>query len=440
MTIHLGQRYSDDFSDATPLDDLLTAYLDGELGTEERANLENRLAKEVVLRTRLVELRQAYDLLDDLPETPHDQRFTQSTIEHVIQSVSGDVGGKGGPHHRPKRTTGPRWRIQFPILLVVSILLGTALGLVARGIVIKREIDNLSLIANLDGLQSTEDIEVVEELSEDQVAFKLLKQRFSRRFVPNVPSMQERPAWVESLTPSQKSEIYLHREQLGRLTESERKKVRALNTKILESEASSSLQETVRLVGLVTDSLMPNDKLALVGMPPEDRVVYLREKIFLAAADYYFTTEISDSDQEAIKQWFDDSKFVMMSQLGGFRGFGPPGSKESTPESRMESLINLYAASLMSPFESRDEERVALLLESLHPELSELAQDLLQALTPTEQLVLVFNYLAPNRLGSDRHFIERYLNLPPQFQERLDLSAPSEIRLLIMQEPLRVRG
>ena len=74
-------------SSSAPLDEQLTAYLDGELSATECAQLETRLVEEEPLRRRLAELRQAYEFLDELPDTPHKQSFTQSTIAMVVEEV-----------------------------------------------------------------------------------------------------------------------------------------------------------------------------------------------------------------------------------------------------------------------------------------------------------------------------------------------------------------
>ena len=68
-----------DYPEMNDLDEQLTAYLDGELSSDESKDLEQRLIDDETLRMRLAELRKSYELLDELPETPYDQRFTQST-------------------------------------------------------------------------------------------------------------------------------------------------------------------------------------------------------------------------------------------------------------------------------------------------------------------------------------------------------------------------
>ena len=71
-------------------DDSLVAYLDGELDDAETARIEQRLASEPALRTRLQDLQRTWDLLDSLPIVKTDDAFTQSTIELTVQQVTRD--------------------------------------------------------------------------------------------------------------------------------------------------------------------------------------------------------------------------------------------------------------------------------------------------------------------------------------------------------------
>ena len=80
--------------DTEQIDEQLTAYLDGELSPAEATVLEASLVDDEELRVRLAELRQAYDLLDEVPETPHHQRFTKSTLELVIKDISATATSK----------------------------------------------------------------------------------------------------------------------------------------------------------------------------------------------------------------------------------------------------------------------------------------------------------------------------------------------------------
>ena len=51
-----------------PDDELLVAYLDGELDSEMRSDLEQRLMDDASLRSRLQTLQRGWDWLDELPD------------------------------------------------------------------------------------------------------------------------------------------------------------------------------------------------------------------------------------------------------------------------------------------------------------------------------------------------------------------------------------
>ena len=55
-----------DYPEMNDLDEQLTAYLDGELSSDESKDLEQRLIDDETLRMRLAELRKSYELLDEL--------------------------------------------------------------------------------------------------------------------------------------------------------------------------------------------------------------------------------------------------------------------------------------------------------------------------------------------------------------------------------------
>lgn len=61
----------------------LIAYLDGELGVDDRRQLEERLSEDDALRQRLQQYQQSWDLLDQLPTPQLSERFTQTTVEMV---------------------------------------------------------------------------------------------------------------------------------------------------------------------------------------------------------------------------------------------------------------------------------------------------------------------------------------------------------------------
>jgi len=64
-------------------DELLVAYLDGELDADRCHDVETKLARDDAFRRRLNDLEKAWDLLDELPTTVADEKFVRSTVEMV---------------------------------------------------------------------------------------------------------------------------------------------------------------------------------------------------------------------------------------------------------------------------------------------------------------------------------------------------------------------
>ncbi|TWT87969.1 anti-sigma factor family protein [Neorhodopirellula pilleata] len=75
-------------SDLSVIDDeLLVAYLDGELPRDERGKLEQRLVSDESLRLRLQSLQRGWDLLDLLPSPVTTEYSVQSTLELVVADI-----------------------------------------------------------------------------------------------------------------------------------------------------------------------------------------------------------------------------------------------------------------------------------------------------------------------------------------------------------------
>lgn len=79
-------------NDLTATDELLVAYLDGELDVDARRGVEERLPRDDSFRRRLNEFDRAWDLLDELPKTVADDQFVRSTVEMVALAAQEEAG------------------------------------------------------------------------------------------------------------------------------------------------------------------------------------------------------------------------------------------------------------------------------------------------------------------------------------------------------------
>ncbi|MEM7314385.1 MAG: hypothetical protein AAF497_14655 [Planctomycetota bacterium] len=79
---------------AESIQEILVAYLDGEVSTETRAAIEQRLADDESYRNELVKLQQSWQLLDQLPTAKTDANVTKSTIAMVAVDVKRELTGE----------------------------------------------------------------------------------------------------------------------------------------------------------------------------------------------------------------------------------------------------------------------------------------------------------------------------------------------------------
>ena len=84
---------NNDFQDTEELDlnEDLVAYLDGELNRDNVARVEDELSQNSEYRLRLMQLQQAWDLMDELPRVSSDEAFTKSTVELVVVSAESEA-------------------------------------------------------------------------------------------------------------------------------------------------------------------------------------------------------------------------------------------------------------------------------------------------------------------------------------------------------------
>jgi len=82
-----------DFQDTEELDlnEDLVAYLDGELSRDSVSRVEDELSKNSEYRLRLMQLQQAWDLMDELPRVNSDEAFTKSTVELVVVAAESEA-------------------------------------------------------------------------------------------------------------------------------------------------------------------------------------------------------------------------------------------------------------------------------------------------------------------------------------------------------------
>lgn len=150
-------------SDTNTADELLVAYLDGELAADEQVRVERRLADDPEFRARLAQLQRAWDLLDSLERTEADEDFARSTVEMVAVKAADDV-----------QTERNKSRLRQAWLYAIG---GTAMAmsLIAGYLLVARWADrpnrelvrDLPVIERVDEYRNAESVEFLRELHQE---------------------------------------------------------------------------------------------------------------------------------------------------------------------------------------------------------------------------------------------------------------------------------
>ncbi|MCY2979386.1 MAG: hypothetical protein NTU79_12040 [Planctomycetota bacterium] len=414
-------------ADLESVDEQLTAYLDGELSAEEASRIENRLVDDEGLRVRLAELRKAYDLLDELPETPHNQRFTRSTLELVIKDLS--VTQSHVVHSIVKPTNKADWWALPRVLILVGLFVVTGItsGFALRLLKTNQELRDLGLIAGLPGMSGINELSIAIKLSEQKAAIDILKSQNRDRLVPAVPkSIAERKAWIENLTPLQIGKLANRREALDKLDRDTYARLSSIESQIENRPDSEQIQETIHVIGLVLDSFSSADRSDLDVLNQDQKTAYLKEKLCFAAARVY-ATQISPEDAKALDEW--NNKF-----------FRPALLEELQPTRSFETkdlLSTLWSRRLLE--RGFQMENQSDLVASLAQSLSDTGRSLLEGVSKNDQLKVLSSWLDPSRTSSTQMLIEAYDKMDRDFRERLDLADPQQTRRNVEEFILRSR-
>jgi hypothetical protein len=406
--------------DLDTVDEQLTAYLDGELTASEAASIEKQLVESEPLRLRLAELRRAYELLDELPETPHNQRFTRSTLELVVTDLT-TSHAKNSQLQLQTASKKNWWAFPRVLALVASFLVvGGLAGLAIRAWRTQSEMSELGLVASMPGMSDVHELHIAVKLSEEKEALGVLRKLHNDRLIPAIPeSVWNRKTWVKSLTPLQIERMNTSRESIRKLDKETYARFAAIESQIEHRPDSQTIQETVHIVGLVMDRLSRSKRMDLDGLTSEQRLASLREHLNLAAAMAY-AAHLSNEDAKALEEW--DEKV-----------FRPALLQELRPNQTLDTkdLLNilLFRRRLESGFQLDNQNE---LIDELATKLSVTGKTLIEGIHRTDQLRVLYAWLLPDRINSTQGIIDAYeKRLSPEVRDSLDLADPEQSKRMV---------
>ncbi len=407
--------------DMDSVDEQLTAYLDGELPPIEATALERSLVDDERLRLRLAELRQAYDLLDEIPETPHNQKFTKSTMELVIKDLSMTAPFAASSDVDVKSNLRDWWVWPRVMVLIAAFAVAGSLAAIAVSFVnARRELRDLGLFAGIRGLEDVNEVNIAIKLSQETVALAVLKDSLGDRLLPPPPdSIWQRKTWVQSLTPIQVSRLENGRERIGRLDPATVKRLAAIESEIESLPDHKMIQETVHLLGLVMDGIGNSRRLDMEAMKPEQRYAFLKEELYFKAANLY-ATRMTTTDREALSEW--DHNF-----------FQPALREElQRPWDTGQLLFYLFISRGRDELELDGQEE---LIRELSTGLSPIPKKMIESLSKKNQIDVLRLWLFPD--SPTNALLDSYDKLGDDERDKQDLADPGEVKRMLQR---RTRG
>jgi hypothetical protein len=248
-------------SDNTPLgpdDELLVAYLDGELDRNRQTELENRLLDDEQLRKRLQQLQTGWDLLDDLPDPAPSLKLVESTLELVVADIV-----KEAP------ATSSLWtRYRMPICVAAICLIGVlgAFGLASmlKSREYRQQLNDLAIVEHLDAYDHGGDIELMHLLMANGDWSKMVAaaQETGDIHIDSIANLSATPIGrreetIKNLPLEKVAQLNSRWNRFTDLDEDDRRRVRRTAEAVAQQADAEFLLPTMKAYAVWLESLRP---------------------------------------------------------------------------------------------------------------------------------------------------------------------------------------
>jgi hypothetical protein len=271
-------------SDNAPLDpddELLVAYLDGELQRQEQSNLEDRLLTNEHLRSRLQQLQTGWDLLEDLPGSSPSMKLVESTLELVVADILKDQ-----PVAEKKRR---RWHLPVGLTLL-CLIFGIAFYSIEstlRSKAYQKELEDLVIAGNLNGYNYGGDLKLMRELSADKSWAQMVsasKEIGDIRVDNAIDQLTEAPAAerelaLEAMNIEQMDQLNSRWDQFSRLNQIDQSRIRKTAESVAAQPDSQLLLETMQVYAIWRQTLPTDLRDQIESSEPTERRAAIKQAI-----------------------------------------------------------------------------------------------------------------------------------------------------------------
>jgi hypothetical protein len=312
-------------------------------------------------------------------------------------------------------------------LATAASLVGLLLGSMLVFFQSRLELAQLDIAANMPGLQDANELSVITELAKEKDLIEYLRSHYYDRMIPIVPrSLWGRRTWVHGLNNVQLAKLDNARDLLNKFPADTRNRWNAIQTQIDSDPDAESLNQTVRVIGMVLDSMPTAKRQDLEALTAsEQKLRFLKEQLSLRAAMFY-AADLQSDDANALDEW---SKNELL-----------PSIITSMPFLRRETDVKTAMMALSSARPIEDGFRLPdqdELVSSLINRLSALPKRLLEGIDRNDQLLVLSTWMVPEGLNSKTRLVDSYERLRRELRDEIDLADPNEVRRLLRERSRR---
>jgi hypothetical protein len=467
-----------------PDDELLVAYLDGELDVRARDEVEQRLMGEENLRVRLQDLQASWDFLDVLPETPANDRLVESTLELVVSDIV-----EKAPRQVSDLERSGRWPWAVGTLCLLAAIGGYAFVSFSRAQELQQQLSDLPLAEDLDAYVYGGDYALMRQLEATKKWNAMVKaarnvgefRGDSQPIIADTP-VEARAEKLTELSVEDRAVLESRWDRYRRMDEDNRNSIRKTAAAVADKSDQESLLATMKTYAAWRETLSDELRDQIESGDPEQRDEAIGEAInqtlaritrrsgqslndetidlIFSALEYFLDSRISDNPQlqdrlDEMEKQFDHPQFAqagpaaiarriaIREMLGSFfRGFRPPGG--STPTLEFPPLTDeelLKIPDIMSADEG--DHSVALkTLESMYDAGTFGMPNSLVLLTLREWAEETLERKGAFWETEQKSLLQRYKELDPDQRDTIDLLPPKGIKEALdrLNEPRRWRG
>lgn len=263
--------HDDEFDDAAAgEDEVLVAYLDGQLTSDECEHIESLLATDTTTRQRLQAFDRVWNALDALPRSTASPSFTRTTID--MAAVTSNE--QRGANRRVWRWRVPLWALASMLGLLVGVVLTFAAVTAPE----RRAVLDLPIALHASALEQAGTLEFLTKLAdthaEDLAVFRDSKVRNTADEWATVAaaSPPQRHAWVEGLAPAELTAVNARVAEFQARPAAKQASLQRFAEDLASHPNAKELRETALAYEAMVRRLPASEQASLRQMSVEERL------------------------------------------------------------------------------------------------------------------------------------------------------------------------